>query len=142
MTNSSHHRIPEPSFPEHDLIQAADQLPELSSGLRSSTLVACDQQIRHVRRINRLRYTAVGVLALTFVLGVGAMMSISAESPASAVVEEPIAASTETPLPLNSPGTRSPGESPPSSGTMMSIGNSNSSTELEGIDRKIEALQR
>ena len=142
MTSSSHQHIPEPSFPEHDLIRSADQLPELSSGLRSTTLLTCEQQIYRVRRMKRLQYTAAGVLALTLVLGVSAILSISTEAPSSAVVEQPASAPPSTPHTTSPYRLRSPGETGAPSKTVISLGNNSTNTELEAIDKRIEDLQR
>jgi hypothetical protein len=54
-------KLPEPSFPEHDLIRSAAPSPNLSSGLKERVISKCGSQIRLARL--KLRVT-VGISTL------------------------------------------------------------------------------
>lgn len=53
--NQSNAGIPEPSLPEHQLLQSIGGLPTLSSGLRDRVLVDCRRQLRSGRRYDMFR---------------------------------------------------------------------------------------
>jgi len=68
--SSIKHRLPEPSLPENELIRAADSLPELSSGLRSSTITLCEVQYVRGRRIRVVKSAGAVLLATCVVAGI------------------------------------------------------------------------
>jgi len=62
-------RIPEPSLPEHELLQSAGRLPMLSPGIRERVLTDCSVQIRNGRRMDQLKI-AGSLLAACLLIGV------------------------------------------------------------------------
>lgn len=53
--SNPHIRIPEPSLPEHELLQSAGRMPTLSAGIRERVLTDCRVQIRNGRRMDQLK---------------------------------------------------------------------------------------
>lgn len=53
--SNPHIRIPEPSLPEHELLQSAGRMPTLSVGIRERVLTDCRVQIRNGRRMDQLK---------------------------------------------------------------------------------------
>ncbi|MFO0979606.1 MAG: hypothetical protein U0996_24615 [Planctomycetaceae bacterium] len=53
--SNSQNRLPEPSLPEHELLQSAGRLPTLSAGIRERVLTDCSVQIRNGRRMDQIR---------------------------------------------------------------------------------------
>jgi hypothetical protein len=112
------HRLPEPTLAENELIRAADMLPELSSGLRSSTMVLCQTQVARAQRARRIKVATAMVLIASVAVAVFALVTLP-----SAVDNQPIAEEfggvpevgseplVTTPLPV------SPGESSGTSST-------------------------
>jgi len=129
-------------MPENELIRAADSLPELSSGLRSSTMVLCQNQFARAQRIYRVRLATAGVLVASFLVAV----VVFATSP-SGVGTQPIADdSRDVPAEDNqlvSPGEHfvSPGASVGTSGG-LAIGLPGDKVEMRNIDGKIDELQQ
>jgi len=66
MTDPSN-RIPEPSFPEHNLLRAAGPMPVLTAGLRDRVLRNCHQQVRYGRWADRFRIVASVAVACLLV---------------------------------------------------------------------------
>lgn len=62
-------RIPEPSLPEHELLQNAGRLPALSTGIRERVLTDCRVQIRNGRRMDQLKIVG-SLLAACLLIGV------------------------------------------------------------------------
>ena len=60
--------IPEPSLPEHNLLQAAGTLPELTSGFRERVVLNVHQQVRYGRWVERAWVTGNIVAACLVVL--------------------------------------------------------------------------
>lgn len=67
--SNPHIRIPEPSLPEHELLQNAGSLPKLSAGIRERVLTDCRVQIRNGRRMDQLKI-AGSLLAACLLIGV------------------------------------------------------------------------
>ncbi len=130
--------LPDPLLPEHELIRAADELPELSPSLRSATLLVCDGHIRRARRVRRLRRTAI-VLA---VVGCTVAVLISRQQPPpDDPAHSPVAEERPAPVRVLRP---SPGRvgSPGSPGKVFSVdGTSSQDAEQLQISRDIEALR-
>ena len=61
-------KIPEPSRPEHNLLQAAGTLPQLTSGLRERVVLSMHQQVRWGRWVDRARVAGSVVAACLLVL--------------------------------------------------------------------------
>ena len=61
-------KIPEPSLPEHNLLQAAGTLPQLTSGLRERVVLSVNKQVRCGRWVDRARVTGSVVTACLLVL--------------------------------------------------------------------------
>ena len=59
--------IPEPSLPEHNLLQAAGTLPELTSGFRERVVLNVHQQVRYGRWVERAWVTG-NIVAACFVV--------------------------------------------------------------------------
>lgn len=73
-------RLPEPSPPETELINAANALPELSTGIRNATLNACGVQIRRARRIRMAKAASILVIVASAVFAIGALSMAPEES--------------------------------------------------------------
>lgn len=61
-------KIPEPSLPEHNLLQAAGTLPQLSLGLRQRVVLNVHKQVRYGRWADRARVAGSVVAACLLVL--------------------------------------------------------------------------
>lgn len=138
---SSHHpRIPEPDLPESELIRAADSLPKLSSGLRSSTLALCGAQVRRTQRVRRAKIASVAVIAASAVFAVWALFAPGAGESAA-----PMADDDRTPQigpAWSSPA--DPGSGPDAAG-VISFGAPRQSpqpAEPDNTDRSIERLHQ
>jgi len=134
--SSQHHRLPEPSLPENDLIRAADTLPELSSGLRSATLVVCHTHLRRAQRIRQWKMVVITTVAASAAIAVWTLFAISPpETP------QPMAQESVAPSPTS--GWSSP--SKPKTGSAISLGtpgSTNAVGEIEMIDNTIEEIHR
>lgn len=73
-------RLPEPSPPETELINAANALPELSAGFRSTTLNTCGVQIRRARRIRIAKAASILIIVASAVFAIGALSMAPEES--------------------------------------------------------------
>ena len=137
MPNHSH-RLPEPTMPENELIRAADALPELTSGLRSSTMVLCQAHFAQAQRVRRIKAATATVLVASFAIAVFALVT----SP-SAVDSQPMADDSggATAVEDQPAFPVSPGESTGTSDT-FAVGISGDKNELRRIDGKIEELQQ
>ncbi len=61
-------KIPEPSLPEHNLLQAAGTLPQLTSGLRERVVLNMHKQVRYGRWADRAQVAGSVVAACLLVL--------------------------------------------------------------------------
>ena len=61
-------KIPEPSLPEHNLLQAAGTLPQLTLGLRDRVVLDMHRQVRYGRWAGRARVAGSVVAACLLVL--------------------------------------------------------------------------
>lgn len=138
--SSQNPRIPEPDLPESELIRAADSLPKLSSGLRSSTLVLCAAQVRRTQQIRRVKIASVAVVAASAVFAVWALFAPATSGPDSPMVEDDR-------TPQTNPAWTSPAD--PGAGTeaagVISFGaprQSSPSSDVDNADRSIERLHK
>jgi len=131
--SSIKHRLPEPSLPENELIRAADSLPELSSGLRSSTIKLCQVEYVRGRRIRIAKTSGAVLLATCVVAGIYVTVTQPSQIARQQIVQEPVASPVAPTIP------HSPGQSSGRAST-IAIGDSGTSTELNSIDGTIEEL--
>ena len=125
MTSSSR-RITEPSLPEHDLIRAAGEMPQLSSGFRESPLSVCRTQVTRARRIQRTKVATGVVVACGLLVALTVSLVMSLPDQSSSVVQD---VDPNAPAADGSPG--SPGYAVGSPGP--SIPGSSESQELDQI---------
>ena len=127
--------FPEPTFPENELIRAADALPELSSGLRSATLVGCQTQILRAKRFRQLKMTSIAVVAASAVFAVWSVIATSTDGSHQPLVQDsnelaPTGSRTFTP------------SSNASTGSVFAAGSPSVQSEQQMIDESIEDITR
>jgi|GEM_PF-2222570 len=129
-------------MPENELIRAAEVLPELSSGLRSSTMVLCQTQFARAQRIRRIKITTTTVLAASLAFAVFAVVMSPGDVDSQPIVNESDGAPEQTVQPVSpAPYHVSPGESPRTS-EGLAVGLPGNKDELKRIDGKIDELQQ
>lgn len=79
--NDPRKSLPEPKFPEHELIRAAAVMPQLSPGLRQRVLKECTSQARLERL--KFRAAAAATIAVCGLAGVLLLRQGDSQQPAS-----------------------------------------------------------
>lgn len=136
------HRLPEPTMPENELIRAADTLPELSSGLRSSTMVLCRTHMAKSQRVRRIKAATASILVASLAVVVFTLATSPSEVDNQPVVEDSGSVpSGSSQREASAPISVSPGESPGTSDS-LAVGLPGNKMELRRIDGKIDELQQ
>ena len=102
-------KIPEPSLPEHNLLQAAGTLPQLTSGLRERVVLNVHKQVRYGRWADRAQVAGSVVAACMLVLLVWNYRWTNPRNP-QPTPQSPNTVQRDAPTPYrayNSPGTNS-----------------------------------
>ena len=93
--------LPEPSFPEHELIRDAAPMPQLSAGFKSRVMQECAISIVRAQRVYRLKVAGAVVAVCCLVLLI-CLLPTTEVSSDPAVVEQPATSAPSTSLGLPS----------------------------------------
>ncbi|MEZ6124826.1 MAG: hypothetical protein R3C49_16890 [Planctomycetaceae bacterium] len=104
MKLSDHHRqIPEPSFPETELIRNSAPIPELSAGFRARVMAECSVSLASAARIRRWKIggTVTAVCAVLLLIFVSLPQSETSPSDMAQQPPEAVAPSHSAPGPYS-----------------------------------------